>query len=48
MRAQFAILGIEADDASTLFQLIDGAEEGILEVDNFIAGCLPGFLFFLK
>lgn len=40
VKARFAIVGIEPEDAWTLFKLIDTDDEKIINTDQFISGCL--------
>jgi len=38
--AWFAALGLEVSDAWTLFKLLDTQERGVIEIEDFVEGCL--------
>jgi len=40
VQARFGILGIEADDAWSLFKLIDEEQSDIVSIENFVKGCM--------
>merc|ERR1711988_1160796 len=39
-QAKFAVLGIEPEDAFSLFKLLDKSGDGIIDGDEFVSGCL--------